>query len=800
MASRQQSSKQRVRKQQRGDDDDDDDSDAEETSPSRSPSPNPSRGPRRSQIIHSGHFMVSSPHSEHPPKKGYDFDTVNKQTCQTYHFGKASTSHISIDASLTKLFECMTLAYSGKLVSPKWKNFKGLKLLWRDKIRLNNAIWRAWYMQYVERRQNPVCHFVTPLEGNIDLEAHRTSEMITTEGKCWKRRIEIVIREYHKWRTYFKKRLQKHKDDDLSSLLKGPKEQLGLFGEVSPDMLRACFCQDEESEAPVPMELESLFDMEMLLSEVSDTLFSTLVSHQTTAWPNPKENAHAVNADMIQPGLMQLQPNLDFSFDPLQDLFHSFRPPVFLPVSPTAPSGTPLPGSGSPSQLTDSQIPSPMTSATSGTSAESIVDNYLPLYPGQVALSEHAAVSSHNPLASQCLPTAPILPRTLDSAATLGETVAISPSAAPTADAACTHPPPPPPRLPSLVPLLAAPKPPPPPHTFARPRHLQPANGNKKRDLKKISPANPVATQQLFITGVIPAMKTDVTSAPGVLITHCGVAGGFSVVPQTQKSPQCIIPSENSFSSSHRNQKPASVVVKGQPRSGQGSPCALDQVPSPQSLITSSSSSSTTPQIPRRAHIAEQKRRSNINHCFKTLGGLVPTLNSQANISIAVTMQKTVEHVEKLKQEREQMQEDIRKLQEEITNLKACINLCHDQMPATGAQVTQRRFDHMQHRFTEYVKLRSRQDWKFWLFSVIIKPLFESFNKMVSTASGTELCKTTLEWLERHCSLVALRPMVSSSLCQLSTSTSILSDPSRLPEEAIQALRHADVEPRSQAI
>lgn len=36
---------------------------------------------------------------------------------------------------------------SGKLVSPKWKNFKGLKLLCRDKIRLNNAIWRAWYIQ-----------------------------------------------------------------------------------------------------------------------------------------------------------------------------------------------------------------------------------------------------------------------------------------------------------------------------------------------------------------------------------------------------------------------------------------------------------------------------------------------------------------------------------------------------------------------------------------------------------------------------------------------------------------------------
>lgn len=84
----------------------DDDSDAEETNLTLRRSDG-----MESKIIHSGHFMVSSPHSEHPPKKGYDFDTVNKQTCQTYHFGKASTCHLSIDASLTKLFECMTLAY-----------------------------------------------------------------------------------------------------------------------------------------------------------------------------------------------------------------------------------------------------------------------------------------------------------------------------------------------------------------------------------------------------------------------------------------------------------------------------------------------------------------------------------------------------------------------------------------------------------------------------------------------------------------------------------------------------------------
>lgn len=103
------------------------DEDSSDTDDGGASSPGGGRrcGPRRGQppgpqIIHSGHFMVSSPHSEHPPKKGYDFDTVNEQTCQTYQFGAArggggAGGRLSIDASLTKLFECMSLAYRYRL-------------------------------------------------------------------------------------------------------------------------------------------------------------------------------------------------------------------------------------------------------------------------------------------------------------------------------------------------------------------------------------------------------------------------------------------------------------------------------------------------------------------------------------------------------------------------------------------------------------------------------------------------------------------------------------------------------------
>lgn len=95
---------------------------------------NPSDQKTMKEIIHSGHFMVSdiddpevqdgddSPslvvhesdcdqESLPLPATGFDFESACKETSKTYTFGSRSSHSISIDASLTKLFECMTLAY-----------------------------------------------------------------------------------------------------------------------------------------------------------------------------------------------------------------------------------------------------------------------------------------------------------------------------------------------------------------------------------------------------------------------------------------------------------------------------------------------------------------------------------------------------------------------------------------------------------------------------------------------------------------------------------------------------------------
>ncbi len=89
--------------------------------------------------IHSGHFMVSRVHDDEvedpdddpdsppepevkeepihledtaPRRDGYDFHRIAaKSPKSTYEFGDKKVESFGIDASLSKLFDCMTLAY-----------------------------------------------------------------------------------------------------------------------------------------------------------------------------------------------------------------------------------------------------------------------------------------------------------------------------------------------------------------------------------------------------------------------------------------------------------------------------------------------------------------------------------------------------------------------------------------------------------------------------------------------------------------------------------------------------------------
>ncbi|XP_023576302.1 MLX-interacting protein isoform X2 [Octodon degus] len=780
------------------------------------------------------------------------------------------------------------MAAPGKLVSPKWKNFKGLKLQWRDKIRLNNAIWRAWYMQYLEKRKNPVCHFVTPLDGSVEVDEHRRPEAITTEGKYWKSRIEVVIREYHKWRTYFKKRLQQHKDEDLSSL-------------AQDDDMLYWHKHGDGWKTPVPMEEDPLLDTDMLMSEFSDTLFSTLSSHQPVAWPNPREIAHLGNADMIQPGLIPLQPNLDFmdTFEPFQDLFSASRC-IFSSVS-SAPASVsaPAPDANSPpaqesilpaAMLPTVSLPDSLIAPSSDTSLEAtagpgcdrtsqardpflqpsdfapsepplgVPQPFLPVFPMPL-LPSGPAQAPGPPTLPSVAPPGPALsppgPATFQQLPRFGGISKPPPVITHTASATLTHAAaattfsqsqglvltgPHPPPSPSPCALTLSPVPQPPvvasPQTrltFVHPKPVSLTGGRPKQPLKIVPAPKPEPVslvlksthlapgqpQAVIMTsgplkregmlastvsqpGLVIAPAT-IPRAPGVTEFHSGILVtdlGHSTSGQPAPVSRLFSPGmvqdslvkvEQAPLRGGSPQVPAVGPGRDGPNSGQASPCASEQSPSPQSPQNSCSGKSTNPKNmaalknQQLKHIsAEQKRRFNIKMGFNTLNSLIS--NNSKPSSHAITLQKTMEYITKLQQERSQMQEEARRLREEIEELNATIISCQQLLPATGVSVTPRQVDHMRDMFDEYVKSRTLQNWKFWIFSIIIKPLFESFKGMVSTSSLEELHRTALSWLDQHCSLPVLRPMVLSTLRQLSTTTSILTDPSRLPEQASEAV------------
>ncbi|NXI63909.1 MLXPL protein, partial [Anseranas semipalmata] len=827
-----------------------------------------------SQVIHSGHFMVSSPHSDSLPRRRH------------HRAEPEAADPRSIDPTLTRLFECMSLEYSGKLVSPKWKNFKGQRLLCRDKIRLNNAIWRAWYIQWCRAGGLALgCRMaVTP--------QHCPPQAVVLEGNYWKRRIEVVMREYHKWRIYYKKRLRKSsREGELSSPKRDedawrPTEKWcnQLFCNVVPMLLG-----DEEEEPGGRQH----FDLDTFLLDISDTLFT--MTQTPSAHQALPEDAYIGNADMIQPDLAPLQPSLDDTME-ISDIFISHRPlpaqtqlgyqepPCFVTTAeplyggggavPTSPDAL-LPPSTllQPPLLTHPCLPQP-----SSASQLSLHSTFLgsEQRPPPLAPEPPAAVPGslspqlkHKPLLQysfpgKCLGTEPLgfpyTPPSLSSGPPLqGPDPPFSPASAPRSKFPYTTSPSPSllthPTSPLSMPCFAQ-------HTLglgyamdvvppgypgpAAPQHLSPAAlgsprfatpkgpsaGGGGRPKAKASTTkakrlpgphvaphlavpNPCLTQLLTTAKQEPALDASHLHSPALL-----PASPISPQSSVPDVPAAFLPRVAQLSpglspgSSPSQAVPVPVMLAGTapgpllvpkverlsptsacgsdwPKPGQASPGPAAGLGTGISLHHPVSRrgrpESSKMESRRITHIsAEQKRRFNIKLGFDTLHSLVSTLSAQPSIKVskATTLQKTAEYICKLQQERAALQDEAQRLREQIEELNSSINLCQEQLPATGVPITRQRFDQMRSMFDEYVRSSTLQNWKFWIFSIIIRPLFESFNGMVSTASMESLTQTSLAWLDQHCSLPALRPTVLSSLRQLSISTSILSDPTCIPEQA----------------
>uniref|UniRef100_A0A8C3WU45 MLX interacting protein like n=1 Tax=Catagonus wagneri TaxID=51154 RepID=A0A8C3WU45_9CETA len=701
--------------------DSDSDTDSEDPSTRRSAS-----SLLRSQVIHSGHFMVSSPHS----------DSLTRRRDQEGPLGLADFGPRSIDPTLTRLFECMSLAYSGKLVSPKWKNFKGLKLLCRDKIRLNNAIWRAWYIQYVERRKSPVCGFVTPLQGP-EADEHGKPEAVVLEGNYWKRRIELPPEDAYVSNA-----------DVIQPDLTPLQPSLDDFMEISD-----FFTSYRPPQTPTPSHFpehpsfgplaDPVLSSGVLGSEVppASSGMTQLSGHNRlqarSSCPCPLDSSAFLSSDFLLPE------------DP-------------KPKLPPAPAPPPL-----------VQYPSP----SKGLGLEPCPP---PLFP---PMAPPPAMLQEEPLSSPrfSFPTVPPAP-------------GVSPLSAPTAFPAAEQPGPGPTPAPFPIDLLhpGYSEPPFGPHFTvpqgARPRGKPPTLSprGRKPSAPTLAPAtaSPTATARgnnPCLTQLLTAAKPEqALEPPLVSATLLRSPGSPEAVPDF---PCTFLPPTPAPTPPRPPPGPATLapprplivpkVERLSPPAPSGGerrlsgelnlapgPGTLSIHISPQPILGRGRPDSKT-ENRRITHIsAEQKRRFNIKLGFDTLHGLVSTLSTQPNLKMskAATLQKTAEYIAVLQQERAAKQEEAQQLRDQIEELNAAINLCQQQLPATGVPITHQRFNQMRDMFDDYVRTRTLHNWKFWVFSILIRPLFESFNGMVSTASLQSLRQTSLAWLDQYCSLPALRP------------------------------------------
>uniref|UniRef100_A0ABI8A682 BHLH domain-containing protein n=1 Tax=Felis catus TaxID=9685 RepID=A0ABI8A682_FELCA len=703
--------------------DSDSDTDSEDPSNRRS-----AGGLLRSQVIHSGHFMVSSPHS----------DSLTRRRDQEGPMGPADFGPRSIDPTLTRLFECMSLAYSGKLVSPKWKNFKGLKLLCRDKIRLNNAIWRAWYIQYVERRKSPVCGFVTPLQGP-EADEHRKPEAVVLEGNYWKRRIELRPEDAYVGNA-----------DMIQPDLTPLQPSLDDFMEISD-----FFTSYRPPQTPTP----SHFPEPPSFGTMADPFFGSSILGSEVP-PASSGMTHLSGNNRLQarsscPGTLDSSAFLNSDFllpeDPKPKLPPPPAPPPLFqyPALPKGPGLEPCPPPAFP-----------------------------PMAPPPALLQEEPLFSPRFPFST--VPPAP----------------GVSPLPAPTAFPPTPQPGPGPAPAPFPIDLLPSgylepqfgphftvpqgmrsrgkPPAPSPRGEKPSPPTLAPATAN---------PTTPVGGNNPCLTQLLTAAKPEqALEPPLVSSTLLRPSGSPETAPEfpctflpptpaptpprpppgptTLAPPRpLIVPKAERLSPPAHSggERRLSGELNSIPGPGTLSVC----VSPPQPILSRGRPDNNKTENRRITHIsAEQKRRFNIKLGFDTLHGLVSTLSAQPSLKVskATTLQKTAEYITMLQQERAAMQEEAQQLRDQIEELNAAINLCQQQLPATGVPITHQRFDQMRDMFNDYVRTRTLHNWKFWVFSILIRPLFESFNGMVSTASLQSLRQTSLAWLDQYCSLPALRP------------------------------------------
>ncbi|XP_013414340.1 carbohydrate-responsive element-binding protein [Lingula anatina] len=199
----------------------------------------------------------------------------------------------------------------------------------------------------------------------------------------------------------------------------------------------------------------------------------------------------------------------------------------------------------------------------------------------------------------------------------------------------------------------------------------------------------------------------------------------------------------------------------------------------------------------RESHIkAELRRRSKIQHGFGDLKTLVPAIDDSpgSRESKSAMLFKAADYCRQLQAERIQMQNEGDALRAEIEMLTQQTSQLQALLPESGTDVGEEcakssavtSKSNLGAMYEEHVRRETYRSWKYWVYGMLMRPLFDSFNQTVSTKTWNEFRSSVMVWLQNHCSLGGMRAVALHTLRQLSTSTAVLTKPEDFPAECVR--------------
>ena len=199
------------------------------------------------------------------------------------------------------------------------------------------------------------------------------------------------------------------------------------------------------------------------------------------------------------------------------------------------------------------------------------------------------------------------------------------------------------------------------------------------------------------------------------------------------------------------------------------------------------------------------KKKDPMKSLLEQLQQSIPHIGNpdEEKVSHAGLLMEGSDYVRSLSSENDTVAGQVEHFKQKIDQLHAEIEAFQEKLPEHGAgsihRILSKKGKSIPDMFADHVRQKTQEDWRYWVFTSIMGHFVHNFSQEVSNISPAEMERTAGDWLQERMSMSQLRKDAFRKLAKLCAKTSIMEDPSKLPEEARGFVALAESETEKQA-